>query len=374
MTVEQGVCRLYQQGLAIHGAQLLLLKKSSLCTSRLNLYVPASFIVDMLQKASEMGKSYLFTGLTSVLNNLGLSPDKLSQSSRSSSAMSEPVRLNSGIYVVNKLIRDADDEATSPVCLTRWRSASPVYRHNSQSPHSSPSRSSDRASYSPKSQRSITMRESKFKSPGLIKTPDSTDSGASGKVSNLSDETQSSASCKDSHTKENWQSWEPSHYNQKKDSLDSDLSNEDSLLKIEENGVSKDPSEKQVESLLNSNSPKVNGGECSSGSSSIPSFSLNLHDLSKHGSAGEKRVSFKSKLSSSSDDVSPTPKDSSIAVNGVPNGTDSRFSPQYECAESMYDEYKYTSMGLYGSMMLMPNLDMSLLFGSEADFQNIKER
>ncbi|GIY49608.1 hypothetical protein CEXT_508321 [Caerostris extrusa] len=61
-------------------------------------------------------------------------------------------------------------------------------------------------------------------------------------------------------------------------------------------------------------------------------------------------------------------------MNGVENGNDSVFSPQYECPESMYDEYKYTNIGMYGSMMMMPNLDMSLLFGSEADFQNIKDR
>ncbi|KFM82705.1 hypothetical protein X975_06947, partial [Stegodyphus mimosarum] len=30
-------------------------------------------------------------------------------------------------------------------------------------------------------------------------------------------------------------------------------------------------------------------------------------------------------------------------------------------------------MALYGSMMMMPNLDMSILFGTDADFQNIKE-
>ncbi|KAG8183764.1 hypothetical protein JTE90_002402 [Oedothorax gibbosus] len=371
MSVEQGVCRLYQQGLAIHGAQLLLLKKSSLCTSRLNLYVPASFIVDMLQKASEMGKSYLFTGLTSVLNSLGLSPDKLSQSSRSSSAMSEPVRLNTGIYVVNKLMRDADDEATSPVCLTRWRSASPVYRRNSQSPHSSPSRSSDRAPYSPKSQRSVTVRESKYKSPVLIKTPDSTDSGASGKVSNLSDETQSSPSFKDSHTKENWQSCTHSSNTQKQDSIDSN--NSENSSKIDENNVSKDILKERVNGSHDNSSPKVNGGECSSGSSAIPSFSLNLQDLSKHGNTGEKRVSFKSKLSSSLEDVSPTSKENGFTLNGVSNGRDSRYSPQFECPDSMYDEYKYTSIGLYGSMMLMPNLDMSLLFGSEADFQDIKQ-
>ncbi|GBL75740.1 Hermansky-Pudlak syndrome 5 protein [Araneus ventricosus] len=372
MTVEQGVCRLYQQGLAIHGAQLLLLKKSSLCSSRLNIYVPASFIVDMLQKASEMGKSYLFSGLTSVLNSLGLSPDKLSQSSRSSSAMSEPVRLNSGIYVVNKLIRDADDEASSPVCLSRWRSASPVYRHNSRSPHSSPSRSSDRTSYSPKSQRSITMRDSKTKSFGPIKTPDSTDSGTSGRVSEMSDGSQSSPSFKDTQNKENWQSWTEMHNNRNKNSPESNI-NGGGPVEVNKNGTNEKSIVENHVTSENTSLPTVNGDACNNnGSSSIPSFSLNLHDLSKPSNVDEKRVSFKSSISVSSDETT-SPKHSTGTVNGLGNGTDSVFSPQYECPDSMYDEFKYTSMGLYGSMMMMPNLDMSLLFGSEADFQNIKD-
>ncbi|GIY49607.1 hermansky-Pudlak syndrome 5 protein [Caerostris extrusa] len=255
MTVEQGVCRLYQQGLAIHGAQLLLLKKSSLCSSRLNTYVPASFIVDMLQKASDMGKSYLFSGLTSVLNSLGLSPDKLSQSSRSSSAMSEPVRLNSGIYVVNKLIRDADDEASSPVCLSRWRSASPVYRHNSRSPHSSPSRSSDRTSYSPKSQRSITMRDSKVKSFGAIKTPDSTDSGTSGRVSEMSDGSQSSPSFKDTQSKENWQSWTQMHNHRNQNTVETNLNGIDPI-ELDKNGVNEKSSIENQENHVTSTEDK----------------------------------------------------------------------------------------------------------------------
>ncbi|GFS95742.1 hermansky-Pudlak syndrome 5 protein [Nephila pilipes] len=371
MTVEQGVGRLYQQGLAIHGAQLLLLKKSSLCSSRLNFYVPSSFIVDMLQKASEMGKSYLFSGLTSVLNGLGLSPDKLSQSSRSSSAMSEPVRLNSGIYVVNKLIRDGDDEASSPVCLSRWRSASPVYRHNSRSPHSSPSRSSDRTSYSPKSQRSVTIRDSKVKL-GAVKTPDSTDSGTSGRLSEMSDGSQSSPSFKDTQSKENWQSWNQLHNNRNQNE-----SNMNGVIPQEVNKNGINDSNDTVNSITceeNKILPTVNGDTCNNNSTStIPSFSLNLQDLSKRGSADEKRVSFKSNVSVSSDDAKTSPKHLNEIVNGVHNGGDSVFSPQYECPESLYDEYKYTSMGLYGSMMMMPNLDMSLLFGSEADFQNIKE-
>lgn len=387
MTVEQGVCRLYQQGFAIHGAQLLLLKKASLCTSRLNIHVPASFMIDMLQKASEMGKSYLFSGLTSVLNSLGLSPDKLSQSSRSSSAMSEPVRLNSGIYVVNKLIRDTDDDAPSSVCLSRWRSASPVFRHSSRSPHSSPSRSSDRTTYSPKSQRRspVTVRDSsaKVRASSLIRTPDSTDSGTSGRVSEMSDETQSSPSGKDIHNKENWQSWaqiQNSHNeNDRKRSLDSSINGKNSIISYKSATIS---SETKIETLDDKRSsiseavpPSINGDEFNNNGSNVstPSISLNLHDLSKHANSGEKRVSFKSRVSTSSEDSWTSPKVSSNLVNGIDHN-DSVFSPQYECPESLYDEYRYAGMALYGSMMMMPNLDMSILFGTEADFQNIKER
>lgn len=375
MTVEQGVCRLYQQGFAIHGAQLLLLKKSSLCSSRLNIHIPASFMIDMLQKASEMGKTYLFSGLTSVLNSLGLSPDKLSQSSRSSSAMSEPVRLNSGIYIVNKLMRDADDDAPSSVCLSRWRSASPVFRHSSRSP---PARSSDKTTYSPKSQRS--SRVVKRRASSLIRTPDSTDSGTSGRVSSeLSDETQSSPTGKDIHSKENWQSWaqlqNTQNTNERKLSLDANIngvkSHKTSALKnYDSRSTSVDDQRSCVSEPVN---PNVNGDNGSN--VSTPSISLNLHDLSKHGgSAGEKRVSFKSRVSTSSDESFSSPKPPTNVVNGIDHHNDSAYSPQYECPESLYDEYKYAGMALYGSMMMMPNLDMSILFGTEADFQNIKER
>lgn len=385
MTVEQGVCRLYQQGFAIHGAQLLLLKKASLCSSRLNIHIPASFMIDMLQKASEMGKSYLFSGLTSVLNSLGLSPDKLSQSSRSSSAMSEPVRLNSGIYIVNKLMRDADDDAPSTVCLSRWRSASPVFRHNSRSPHSSPSRSSDRTTCSPKSPRSARVRDAstKRRASSLIRTPDSTDSNTSGRVSEMSDETQSSPSSKDIHNKENWQSWaqmqNTHNTNQRKMSLDSNIngksnviSNKSSVLKNLE--TKSESLEERKSSLTDTLPPSVNGDECNNNGSNVstPSISLNLHDLSKHGNSGEKRVSFKSRVSTSSDESWTSPKTSTNVVNGIDH--DSVFSPQYECPDSLYEEYRYAGMALYGSMMMMPNLDMSILFGSDTDFQNIKER
>ncbi|XP_035229892.1 Hermansky-Pudlak syndrome 5 protein-like isoform X2 [Stegodyphus dumicola] len=376
-TVEQGICRLYQQGLAIHGAQLLLLKKASLCSSRLNLHVPASFIIDMLQKTSEMGKSYLFSGLTSVLNNLGLSPDKLSQSSRSSSAMSEPVRLNSGIYVINKLMRDADDDAQSTVCLSRWRSASPVFRHGSRSPHSSPSRSSDRASYSSKSQRSsATVKDSsaKVRASSVIRTPDSTDSGTSGRVSEMSDETQSSPSSRDIHSKETWHSWNQLQSNQNENELknaqDFNINGKSSLLSNANNALNNGkPKSDPVNGCLDhSNGDELNNN----GSSMTPSISLNLQELSKHGNAGEKRVSFQSKVSTSSDESYSLPKITTDTVNGLDTNEDV-FSPQYECPDSLYDEYRYAGMALYGSMMMMPNLDMSILFGTDADFQNIKE-
>ncbi|XP_042898471.1 serine-rich adhesin for platelets isoform X2 [Parasteatoda tepidariorum] len=374
LTVEQGVCKLYQQGLAIHGAQLLLLKKTSLCSSRLNIYVPASFIIDMLQKASEMGKSYLFTGLTSVLNNLGLSPDKLSQSSRSSSAMSESVRLNSGIYVVNKFMREADEESPS-VCLSRWRSASPVFRQNSRSPHSSPSRSSDRGSYSPKSQRSsVTVKDStgKFKTPGAIRTPDSTDSATSGRVSEMSDETQSSPSSKGTQSKEDWQSFSQPQNGQTSNSQETCLNGESSPIKDTKLKLNTENCSEQAGS---SKAPYMNGDKgVNSRSSTPPSLSLNLQDLSKHGS-NEKRVSFKSKISTSSDGSVTSPQYVNEGVtNGVHPNSDSVFSPQYACPDSLYDDYKYSSMSFYGyNTMMIPNLDISLLFGTDADFTNIKE-
>ncbi|XP_054720701.1 BLOC-2 complex member HPS5-like [Uloborus diversus] len=384
MTVEQGVCRLYQQGLAIHGAQLLLLKKSSLCLSRLNLHVPASFMLDMLQKASEMGKSYLFSGLSSVLNSLGLSPDKLSQSSRSSSAMSEPVRLNSGIYVVNKLIREADDDAPSSVCLSRWRSASPVFRNSSRSPHSSPSRSSDRASFSPKSQRSAaTLKDSnaKTRTSSIIQTPDSTDSGTSGRVSEMSDETQSSPSSKDMHNKSSWQSWTHPQDSRNENELNSQeikLNGENMLISTQSNSItnyesSTDILKNQMNGCTEASTSCTNGDEFNNNGFNVnPSISLNLQDLSKQSNSNEKRVSFQNKVSTTDDNLASS-KNGRESLADMNNHAGVTYSPQYEYHENLLDEYRYSSYSLYGSMMMMPNLDMSVLFGSEADFQNIKE-
>ncbi|XP_023242056.1 Hermansky-Pudlak syndrome 5 protein homolog isoform X1 [Centruroides sculpturatus] len=131
VTIEKAVCHLYQHGLLVQSAQLILSKLHLLTPSILQFHMTTALLTDLKQKILDMGRMNLADSLSLALNHLEIAADSNSQDSRASSAMSEPMKLDSGIYVVSRgREKETDDDChcRSSMRSARWRSSSPMFR------------------------------------------------------------------------------------------------------------------------------------------------------------------------------------------------------------------------------------------------------
>lgn len=168
VTIEKAVCHLYQHGLLVQSAQLILSTLHLLTPSILQFHMTTALLSDLKQKILDMGRLNLADSLSLALNHLEIAADSNSQDSRASSAMSEPMKLDSGIYVVSRgREKETDDDChcRSSMRSARWRSSSPMFRQT----HGSIIRSSPSVKISGRAQSYAKRPQSRSPTPVVLK-------------------------------------------------------------------------------------------------------------------------------------------------------------------------------------------------------------